>query len=260
MRAGTGKAGKTVNIILFEEGTDFFPGTDERCIHLRKVLHKTAGDTFAAGVVNGPSGTARITEITVQGVRFSFQPEQPFLPPDPVWLLVGFPRPIQLKRLLRAAASLGVSGILLCGTDLGEKSYRQSGVLARGTARAAVLDGAMQSGYTAVPEIAEQETLDAALNAVQTRFPAAAKIVLDVAQDGVRPPELAQVQPGPLSAAAPLVLAVGSERGWTARERALFAADGWQPAGLGRRILRTETAAVAACAVAASAFGFWRAR
>ncbi|MBO8451056.1 MAG: 16S rRNA (uracil(1498)-N(3))-methyltransferase, partial [Spirochaetes bacterium] len=184
-----------MNIILFEEGTDFFPGTDERCIHLRKVLHKTAGDTFAAGVVNGPSGTARITEITVQGVRFSFQPEQPFLPPDPVWLLVGFPRPIQLKRLLRAAASLGVSGILLCGTDLGEKSYRQSGVLARGTARAAVLDGAMQSGYTAVPEIAEQETLDAALNAVQTRFPAAAKIVLDVAQDGVRPPELAQVQP-----------------------------------------------------------------
>jgi 16S rRNA (uracil1498-N3)-methyltransferase len=53
------------------------------------------------------------------------------------------------------------------------------------------------------------------------------------------------------------VLAVGPEGGWTAAEISLFASAGWHSASLGPRILRVETAVIAALAIvnAASAQG-----
>jgi 16S rRNA (uracil1498-N3)-methyltransferase len=47
-----------------------------------------------------------------------------------------------------------------------------------------------------------------------------------------------------------LVLAVGPEGGWTDDELRWFAEQGWVPASLGRTILRAETAAIAAVAIA----------
>lgn len=47
-------------------------------------------------------------------------------------------------------------------------------------------------------------------------------------------------------------LAVGPEGGWTAEELKMFADCGWIAASLGRTILRAETAAIAALAIAAS--------
>jgi 16S rRNA (uracil1498-N3)-methyltransferase len=49
-----------------------------------------------------------------------------------------------------------------------------------------------------------------------------------------------------------IVLAVGPEGGWTEGELQSFRQSGWTPASLGGTILRAETAAIAATAVAAS--------
>ena len=49
-----------------------------------------------------------------------------------------------------------------------------------------------------------------------------------------------------------LEVAVGPEGGWAPEEEALFDANGWRAVSLGPRILRAETAALAALAVAAS--------
>jgi 16S rRNA (uracil1498-N3)-methyltransferase len=48
----------------------------------------------------------------------------------------------------------------------------------------------------------------------------------------------------------PLALAFGPEGGWTAKELEGFQAAGWKSASLGHTILRAETAAIAATAVA----------
>src|SRR5262249_9149876 len=49
-----------------------------------------------------------------------------------------------------------------------------------------------------------------------------------------------------------LELAIGPEGGWAPAEEALFEANGWRAVSLGPRILRAETAAIAALAVVAS--------
>jgi 16S rRNA (uracil1498-N3)-methyltransferase len=49
-----------------------------------------------------------------------------------------------------------------------------------------------------------------------------------------------------------LEIATGPEGGWAPDEEALFDANGWQAVSLGPRILRAETAAIAALAVVAS--------
>ena len=49
-----------------------------------------------------------------------------------------------------------------------------------------------------------------------------------------------------------LELALGPEGGWAPEEEALFDANGWRAVSLGPRILRAETAAIAAIAVVAS--------
>ncbi len=49
-----------------------------------------------------------------------------------------------------------------------------------------------------------------------------------------------------------LEIAIGPEGGWAPSEEALFDANGWRAASLGPRILRAETAAIAALAVVAS--------
>jgi len=54
------------------------------------------------------------------------------------------------------------------------------------------------------------------------------------------------------SAAEELFLAFGPEGGWTEEELQLFANSGWASASLGPNILRAETAAIAATAIALS--------
>ena len=48
----------------------------------------------------------------------------------------------------------------------------------------------------------------------------------------------------------PIFLAFGPEGGWTPEELKLLEENGWKPASLGSTILRTETAAIAAVAIA----------
>jgi 16S rRNA (uracil1498-N3)-methyltransferase len=51
------------------------------------------------------------------------------------------------------------------------------------------------------------------------------------------------------AAAGDLALAIGPEGGWTPAEIAAFKDAGWQSASLGPRILRVETAAIAALSI-----------
>ncbi len=254
-----------MNIILFERGETRFARGDARAEHIRKILKKGTGETFLAGEIDGPEGVATILSAEAGDVVFSFEASRAARPLFPVSVIVGFPRPIQLKRLLRDLASLGVSSISLCGTDLGEKSYLESSLVDRGAARAALLDGCMQAGGTTVPALSMRASVGESLaNDLPPTAGGSAghRILLDLAgAEGSLATLPLEPGAGPggrwsLSASCPLTLALGSERGWTARERGAFASSGFRVASLGPRVLRTETACVSAVSIALARAGF----
>jgi RsmE family RNA methyltransferase len=169
--------------------------------------------------------------------------EQP-QPLPPLELLLGHPRPIVLKRMLRDLATIGLKRIIVAPTDLGEKSYYSSNMWQR--AESLMIEGASQGGTTLLPELVRAQSLEAAIDRLAAA--STARLVLHppagqrrvVLQDA-----LAE------RAVAPLSIAIGSERGWSERELQLLDASGFDRVALGARVLRTETAATVAVWAAA---------
>jgi RsmE family RNA methyltransferase len=128
---------------------------DKRGEHILKVLHKETGDSFTAGVIDGQSGDAVITGLdeAARKIFFEFEPTGDGKPLNPLKMIVGFVRPIQLRRLLRDVAALGVSELHLTGTELGEKSYMQSDLAQPDKVRELLLEGTVQAGSTHVPQV-----------------------------------------------------------------------------------------------------------
>jgi len=239
-----------VNIILFEEhelGRNL-PRRDNRTIHLLKVLHKKAGDSFEAGIIGGMKGTGRIEKVNFDGSIFvSLYASEPSPPRLQIRTAVGFVRPIQIRRLLRDLSSMGVSAIDLIGTELGEKSYRDTKLFDDGGAHEALVEGAVQSRDTVLPTLAIYEHLEKWLKESPWEKSAASRTPLLIALDNERAEgSLFHISP----ANRPAVLAIGPERGWSQRERELFEKAGFLRLSMGERALRTETACVAAAALA----------
>lgn len=247
-----------VNIVLFEEGelASPLPLCDHRVKHIQKILKKGVGDSFDAGIVNGAAGTAEIRSVSPQGMEFRFEASGDGKPLHPVTMIIGFPRPIQLKRLLRDIASLGVSQVHLCGTELGEKSYLKATLSQPEELTAMLKDGSIQAKSTHVPQVFVHQDVASCLDFVagNDSIRVAGNPRIHVALDNIEPTASLQ---GFLSSKfsadevkrAGVVAAIGSERGWTANERKLFRERGFTLCGMGERVLRTETAATTAVAI-----------
>ncbi len=268
-----------MNICLFEQEEISKPlnADDPRAQHIIKVLHKGVGDCFSAGVIGGQAGTATITKIDSQAqdagaetastpkkgggaIHFTFTPQSDGKPLFPLHMIIGFPRPIQLKRLLRDMAALGVSSVRLCGTELGEKSYLKASLSDPAEVYKMLLDGTVQAASAHVPEPFVYPTLTACLDALASEAAQSASPVivgldptirspLLLALDNVKPAQSlgAFLRSNP-PAGRPVFAAIGSERGWSPAERALLEERGFVRLGMGQRVMRTETA----CTVSAS--------
>lgn len=260
-----------MNIILFEyrEVGKPLPRRDERTVHLLKVLHKKQGDTFDAGVLGGYLGLGRIEQIKLDGsLSFSLDLQEEPPPRIPVRMAVGFSRPIQIKRFLRDLSNLGIEFIDLIGTDLGEKSYLDTKLLTDGGARAALIEGATQARDTRLPRLNVYGSLDDWLaerpwdisgqtsskkaDRVEPALLSARHGPTLIAADNVRPEGSLALLSMPGRA---MVICIGSERGWTNRERSLLEAAGFLRLSMGQRALRTETACVAAAVLAMEKIG-----
>jgi RsmE family RNA methyltransferase len=233
-----------VNLILFEEYERDLPlrKQDPRYKHLVKTLHKNTGDEFEAGVLGGKRGNGRITQILGDdGLLFSLNLTEIPPPRLPVTVAVGFPRPIQLRRLLRDLSSMGVSDIHLVCCELSDRNYLKTTLLTDGGARSAMIEGAVQSRDTVLPQLAVFPSLKDWLESggVKARYD-----VNRIACDNVEPEGCF----GAEYSGQPAAIVIGPERGWSSVERTQFKSAGFKRLSLGRRALRTETACIAAVA------------
>jgi RsmE family RNA methyltransferase len=237
-----------LNLILFtsDETTRPLPRSDARAGHLLGVLRRLPGDRFDCGLINGPRGSGTLVAIGPDALTLSFAWGEPPAPVDAITLVLGLPRPQTARDILRDATTLGVAALHFTLTEKSERSYAQSTLWSTGEWQRHLITGAEQAFDTRVPSVTHGDTLVktlAGLPASNTRlaldnYEAAAPLATcHVLRD------------------KPVVLALGSERGWTAADRALLREHGFTLAHLGARVLRTETAVVAALTLVKAARG-----
>ncbi len=236
-----------MNLILFDsaEITVPLPRRDPRAIHLLTVLRRQPGEPFDAGIVNGPRGKGRIVTIDDAAITLAFAWDQPPAPPAPIVLIVGLPRPQTARDILREATALGIEALHFVVTDRGEPGYAQSTLWRGGEWRRHVRAGAEQAFCTREPEVSHGGTLAAAIAGLGA---AGGRCALDN-YEASEP--LARLAP----LVAPVTLCLGSERGWSGAERELLRAAGFRLVHLGSRVLRIETACIAALTLVRARLG-----
>lgn len=201
---------------------------------------------FDAGIINGPLGKATVTRIGETSLELSFIWKK--TPPSlcPIEVLVGLPRPQTARDVLRDVTTLGVASINFVSTDRGERSYGEANLWRTDEWEKCVIRGAAQAFCTRLPAVTHGRSLAEAIAALP---PIGVRLALDN-YEATAP--LANLDPGGHSSAA---VALGSERGWSARERTVLRDAGFTLVHLGTRVLRTETACIAAITLVKAKLG-----
>ncbi|HSI08506.1 MAG: 16S rRNA (uracil(1498)-N(3))-methyltransferase [Rariglobus sp.] len=237
-----------MNLVLFEaaELTAPLPRTDPRAAHILNVLRRREGDTFDAGTVNGPRGKATVTAITADTLALTFVWDAPLSPLPPTTLLIGLPRPQTARDILREATTLGATCIHFIATERADPNYATSTLWTSGEWRRHCLTGAAQAFDTRIPEVTWTHTLASALASLPA---SAVRIALDNYESPASLRTCHLTSDKPSDSAGGLVLALGPERGFGPADRNALRTTGFTLAHLGSRVLRVETAVVAALAI-----------
>lgn len=218
----------------------------EAANYLSRVLRLRPGDPFVLFNGDGCDYDARLLALDKRSARAEVVDARPVASESPlrIVLLQGIARGEKMDLVLQKATELGVAGFRPVDSERSEvrlQGERLDKRLAHW--RAVVASACGQCGRARVPEVLPPEPLDAALR----NLPEQPRFLLDPAA-----PRPIGGLPGGLEAC---VLAVGPEGGWSPRDREQLHAAGFEGLRLGPRILRTETAGIAAIAALQSRFG-----
>lgn len=237
-----------MNLVLFEPGEldAPLPAADPRAQHILKVLRRAPGETFVAGVVDGPLGTAALLAAGEDGLRIAFSPEREPPPLPPVTLLIGLPRPQTARDILRDATTLGAACIHFVATERSDPNYATASLWTSGEWRRHLLAGAAQACDTRLPIVTWTCRMDEVLAELLPLSSETRRLALD----NYEATTSLRSALAPDGAGAKRVLALGPERGWGAKDRAALRAAGFTLCSLGERVLRLETAVTATLALA----------
>lgn len=220
------------------------PLTGPQAHYLTGVMRLAEGD--AVLLFNGRDGEWRAT-LSHAGKRAAIatcaaQTRPLHLPPD-LWLLFAPIKKARTDFIVEKAVELGVARILPVQTR-----HTNSERIRQDRLQAHAVEAAEQCGATFVPEVADLAALDRVLR----DWPAGRRLYWC--------DETAAGQPARLAAqVGPAAILIGPEGGFSAEESARLRARADTVAlSLGPRILRADTAAVAAITLWQTACGDWR--
>jgi 16S rRNA (uracil1498-N3)-methyltransferase len=247
--------------------------TGDQAAHLARVLRATPGQIYDI-VANGFLHRAEITEVSAGGngedqkVHFLLHEELSAEAALPLHLLLAVFKFDHMEWAIEKSTELGVSRITPILARRTEKHLAQSSAKRVERWRRIALEASKQSRRTDIPEIAdptplkpalERETTPTRILLSETEQQTTLTTALEESDRGNtgRVPHPSQshregwdVNSSPIRITH--AIAIGHEGGWTPEEMSLFIQHQWQPVTLGPRILRAETAAIAAIAIAST--------
>lgn len=215
----------------------------EKFHHLVHVLRSRVGETVEVFDGQGRSFEAKVASIETDCVHLSLGAERNSTPLRPLYLLQGLPKSDKLETILQKATELGASGFL--PIDMVRSVARiPADKAAQKTARfqKIVEEAARQCGRTDVPTVWPPGPLSAAVD----QLPGGTQVWVLDEEETSRPLSEAWAK---APRQAPVALVIGPEGGLDESERVLLRNRGASCVTLGPRILRTETASLAALSV-----------
>ena len=208
--------------------------TGEQALHLARVLRAQPGQIFDV-VANGFLHRAEVQRVSEAEVVFTLHEELEVDPALPVHLLLAVFKFDHLEWGIEKATELGAARITPVLARRTEKHLAQAAAKRVERWRRIVREASQQSRRTDVPDVEDPLPLKAALEHVGAE---------ETEEENTLAAALESASPG-----GSIALAIGPEGGWTADEMQMFRDSGWQHVTLGPRILRAETAAIAALAI-----------
>jgi 16S rRNA (uracil1498-N3)-methyltransferase len=230
-----------LNLLLLDEddldGSGGARVRGRRARHVVEVLRAAPGDRIAVGLLRGRTGEAVVLEASPDLVLLSVNLGGEPPPPSPVALVLALPRPKILRKVLQAAAGMGVKRLALVGTYRVEKSYFASPLLAPEAIEAELRLGLEQGKDTVPPEVTLHRYFKPFVeDDLDGLFPPDRRARL-IAHPGA--PALLDSVPAGADGA---VLAIGPEGGFTTYEASTLVTRGFHPFSFGPRPLRVDVA------------------
>lgn len=124
-------------------------------------------------------------------------------------------------------------------TEKSEPTYKSSSLWTGVEAERLLVRGAEQAFCTQIPTLSRAESLSSAISDL---FPHGSRIAMDNYESTDK------LTHGRFTS-LPLTIAIGGERGWSNHERQILRENEFVLADLGSRVLRTETACIAAVSI-----------
>lgn len=207
--------------------------------HLARVLRAKAGQQFDV-VAGGHVRRGTVADVSDKRVVFELAEEIPAADlPIEISLLLAVFKFERMEWAIEKATELGVARIVPIVARRSEKHLAAAAPKRVERWRCIVQEAAQQSRRASVPEVTLPMKLEAVL------ADAGPGIVLAESEQEI---SLRQVL-SEMKPANAIQLAIGPEGGWTNEEVESFHRAGWRTASLGKTVLRTETAALAALAI-----------
>jgi 16S rRNA (uracil1498-N3)-methyltransferase len=223
--------------------------------HMARVLRATVG-MEADVVAGGHVFHAEVAAVAADEIRFNLIAEVQADPALPVTLVVSIYKFDRMEWAIEKATELGVAAIAPVIARRTEKHLAQAAGKRVERWRRLAIEAAQQSRRSDVPAIYDPVQLAERVRAASSATGETAQAAYIVLAEQERTTTLRRAVEDATAQAGTemprLEIAIGPEGGWAAEEEALFDANGWRAASLGPRILRAETAALAALAVVAS--------
>lgn len=226
-----------MNLLLLEEADrvhgDTFRVRGTRATHVRVTLRAGAGDLLTVGLLEGPQGKGRILELREDELVLACTWDGIIPPRAKVDVAIAIPRPKMLRRILFAAAELGVDNVVFFRSWRVERSYLESQALTEAACLPHLREGLMQGRGTRLPSVHFARTFQGFLEDHLPRL-STPRFVLHPSTG----PWLRSIAKGEGT------LVLGPEGGFIPPELESLTAAGCAPVSLGARILRLETALV----------------
>lgn len=211
--------------------------------HLARVLRAQVGQEFDI-VADGVVRLGRVTGVAPQRIDFALGEALPAAAAAQVHLLLAIFKFDRFEWALEKATELGVARFTPVIARRSDPHLATAAPKRVERWRRIAREAAEQSRRTSPPEIADPAKLASVL-----ADGSGTRIVLAESEQNTTLKQAVQ------GAFEPVCLAIGPEGGWTNDELEHFSQAGWLSASLGPTILRAETAAIAALAVAMAELG-----